>query len=175
MTLSHLPLALLAVFLGCSSARHPDLPKTERLTIAHYKVPCTGEGRLLCMVATTADGAQTLLYDQIEGFTFEWGQRASVLVRIEEVANPMADASSQRMILQTLIKRTPDDSRFELLLEPEDLVSGPDGLTLLRDIRVTDAKHGGPGATPQVSHQQGEFRVTAWLENGVLRMQPKSP
>jgi hypothetical protein len=151
---------------GCSSARHPDLPKTERLEIAHYKVPCSGEGRLLCMLATKPDGERILLYQPIKGFTFTWGERASVQVRMEEVPDPPMDASSIRITLEKTISRTPEPASFTLHLEAGDLVETPKGLTLLRDIPVKFARQGGPGQSGMTP------KMTAKVKDGALWLTP---
>lgn len=109
---------------------------TARLEIAHYLVPCVGVDRQLCMLSTDADGAQSLMYEGVEGFDFEWGQRTTIDVRIEQIANPPADGSSRRLILEDIVQSKVDRTAFDLILEGGDLVYTAHGLSLLGLIDV---------------------------------------
>lgn len=108
----------------------------RELTLAHYKVPCEGVDRQLCLVARDKSGGTELLYDGIEGFDFEWGQRVVVEVREEAVPNPPMDGSSVRLILEDVVNAANDRSSFELDLSPGDLVETANGLSLLGQIGI---------------------------------------
>lgn len=74
-------------------------PNTITLSIAPYKQPCTGVMPMLCMLVAQ-DGAEAqFFYSQIAGFDFQWGHSYEMIVRVDEVANPPADASSLRYTL----------------------------------------------------------------------------
>lgn len=109
---------------------------TRQLELAHFQVPCEGEGRQLCLVGKRSTGETELLYAGIEGFDFEWGQRVTVEIREEAVANPPADGSSVRLILEDVISAKADRTSFELQLAPGDLIDTANGLSLLGLVRV---------------------------------------
>ena len=68
---------------------------TTRLWIKPDLVDCIGEMTQKCMqIAETEDGEYLYFYDQIDGFTFVEGTSYVIDVRIEEVEDPPADASS---------------------------------------------------------------------------------
>lgn len=47
----------------------------------------------------------SLFYDEIEGFKYEEGYRYDLKVRIEKVANPIADASDKKYILLKVVAK----------------------------------------------------------------------
>lgn len=58
-------------------------------------------------VKQNLDDAYTLFYDTIQGFAFEEGYEYEIIVRIEPVANPPADASAYAYTLVELVSQTP--------------------------------------------------------------------
>jgi hypothetical protein len=78
---------------------------TLRLTINHYRVPCTGEGLRLCHLVKFDDQAEwQLFYDPINGFdTYRWGRTYQLIVLRERVENPGQDASSYRYTLSRIV------------------------------------------------------------------------
>ena len=86
----------------------PDTDASKTLYVAHFKVDCVGVGPMECMqVRETPDGDWTMFYDRIQGFDYEEGYEYELRVHTEEVANPPADASSLRWILDEVVSKTP--------------------------------------------------------------------
>lgn len=135
-TLLAMTMALGLTACGADGDTEPGEVETRQLELAHFQVPCEGVGRQLCLVAKTEIGETELMYDGIEGFDFEWGQRVVVEVREEAVANPPADGSSVRLILEDIIDSEADRTSFELQLAPGDLVETASGLSLLGLVKV---------------------------------------
>jgi 6-phosphogluconolactonase (cycloisomerase 2 family) len=107
----------------------PPAPvEVKTLTLQPYRAFCTGVGPSLCYVTET-DGQQTLMYNEIEGFTFEWGTTYELRVRVEPVANPPADSSSLRYVLEEVISAepAPADFTFEISLPPMVITANGDG------------------------------------------------
>lgn len=118
--LSGLLAAATAVLLGaCATAPQPagseEMPaKTESasvektLYISPTLVDCEGVAPQKCMMVMEKpeDGYQ-LFYGNIEGFDFEEGFEYELLVRMEEIENPPADASSLKYTLLQIISKTP--------------------------------------------------------------------
>lgn len=86
----------IAVFLGglCLAAC-----REETWQIEHYKTLCYGLEWSSCLLVDRGDGKQTFEFDSIAGFTYQWGHRYRVRVRITPVENPPADGSSQHTSL----------------------------------------------------------------------------
>ena len=109
--LSSLLAAIAAFALGaCASTIQqpaaPDKPpaKTEAapvektLFVGPTLVDCEGVAPQKCMlVMDNPDAGYQLFYGNIEGFDFEEGFEYELIVRVEEVENPPADASSKKM------------------------------------------------------------------------------
>jgi hypothetical protein len=109
-------LAFFAVIAGCG--------RTEQWVIEHHGAPCTGVGRFMCLlVQMESDGPFQFHHGAIEGFTYRDGHRQTIQVSRHAVLNPPQDGSSERLVLQKLVKSEPVDSeaRFTLTLEPGDL------------------------------------------------------
>ena len=100
---------------GCGgSSDAPDAGKagagadTKTLYVAHHLADCVGVGPMECMlVRDTPDGEWQLFYSQIEGFDYEPGYDYELRIRTEDIADPPADASSIRYILEELVSKTP--------------------------------------------------------------------
>lgn len=56
-------------------------------------------------VATSADGEPQLFYDPIEGFEFSAGTSYVIDVRVTDVEDPPADASSKRYTLVQIVEQ----------------------------------------------------------------------
>jgi hypothetical protein len=92
--------------------------------IASHKVPCHGVGAMLCLTAHDLDsGDQVLFYEDISGFSFQWGVTQTIDVQVHQVANPPQDASSKRYVLERVVERTPvaEGARFQMIV-PGDLI-----------------------------------------------------
>ncbi|MPR36282.1 DUF4377 domain-containing protein [Salmonirosea aquatica] len=106
---------------GCAN-KMPHTSDGLRLTIAHYRVPCQGEGVQLCYLVSQKGGETEFFYDQIEGFVYEWGYNYEIVVEKLKTGEPMADASSfsYRLKKQISKKKAPAGLRFELPLVVND-------------------------------------------------------
>ncbi len=96
---------LLFVF-AFAAACGDDEPNTETWLVEDYLVPCTGVGSQLCNSYETG-GERNLLYGSVEGFEWDWGRDAEIVVRLEDVAEPEADGSSIRYNLDEVVSTTP--------------------------------------------------------------------
>jgi heat shock protein HslJ len=82
--------------------------EVETIFVAPELKECEGVGPMQCMqIATSPEGPWELLYQEIEGFSFEPGSSYELRVRKEQVANPPADGSSLRYILEEVVSTTP--------------------------------------------------------------------
>ncbi|HEU4410868.1 MAG TPA: DUF4377 domain-containing protein [Polyangiaceae bacterium] len=80
----------------------------ETLHIAAERVACVFLGPMQCLqVQREGQTEWRLFYSEIEGFSFEAGNRYTLRVRIEPVADPPADASSLRYVLVEVVSREP--------------------------------------------------------------------
>ncbi len=71
-------------------------------------VECVGVAPQTCLqVKQNPDDTYTLFYDTIQGFAFEEGYEYEIVVRIEPVANPPADASAYTYTLVEVVSQTP--------------------------------------------------------------------
>jgi heat shock protein HslJ len=119
--LSGLLAALAALVLGaCASVTvqpaQPEAPpaKTEvapvekTLFVGPRLVDCTGVAPQKCMTVMDdpANGYQ-LFYGSIDGFDFEEGYDYELVVRVEKVENPPADASNLKYTLVKIVNKTP--------------------------------------------------------------------
>lgn len=72
-----------------------DVEGVTRFWIKPELVDCVGEAPQRCMqIAEAEDGEYLLFYDQIAGFEFEEGISYVIDVRVDDVFDPPADASS---------------------------------------------------------------------------------
>ncbi|MCP4196097.1 MAG: META domain-containing protein [Proteobacteria bacterium] len=80
------------------------------LFVGPEKVECIGEAPQECMlVKGNRDDEYTLFYDSIEGFEHEPGFEYELLVQVEEVENPPADASSFKYTLVDVVDKSAVD------------------------------------------------------------------
>lgn len=93
---------------GCSSSDTDAGGEVVRMWIEPDLVPCEGVAPMECMeVSYTEDGEPQLFYDQIDGFTFSPGTAYVIDVRVTEVENPPADASSLSYELVEVVSEDP--------------------------------------------------------------------
>jgi heat shock protein HslJ len=118
--MQHRLLALLGVVMAtvltlsaCATAQPTEIPvqnqsgTSQIIFIAPELKECVGVGPMECMqMADSKDGPWSLFYNQIEGFTFEPGFLYELRVRSEQVANPPADESSIRYILEEVVSKS---------------------------------------------------------------------
>ncbi len=80
------------------------------LFVGPEKVECIGEAPQECiLVKGNRDDEYTLFYDNIEGFEHEPGFEYELLVQVEEVENPPADASSLKYTLVEMVDNSAVD------------------------------------------------------------------
>jgi len=99
---------------GCSSAGSeaggPEAGSGEvvRMWIEPELVECTGVGPMECMQVAYSEGGETqYFYDSIAGFDYQEGTSYVIDVRVTEVEDPPADASSLSYTLLDVISETP--------------------------------------------------------------------
>lgn len=96
---------LLLLALSCSSAQSEEI---RTIFIADHLVDCTGVSKQKCMlIKENPDEEWTYFYDRISGFDYEEGYTYEVRVKVEDVENPPADASSKKYTLAEVIAKTP--------------------------------------------------------------------
>lgn len=79
--------------------------KEMKITIAHYKIPCSGESVQLCYLIKKNGGKTEFFHDEIEGFDYEWGFNYSIGVEKIIRKKAMADASSFTYKLKKIYKK----------------------------------------------------------------------
>lgn len=105
MRLRSVTYAIVSILLvSCGSS---DDSSTEELSLLSYKQPCFTVGQGLCNIEKSADG-QSLFYNQIDGFSYIWGHRYDLKVRISVNSNLVADGSSHRYELIQVLSDTED-------------------------------------------------------------------
>lgn len=78
------------------------------LNVAGQRAPCTGVAPMLCLQVRTQPGAAWQLhYGEIEGFDWQSGTEYVIRVRETPVANPPADGSSLRWVLEEVLDSGP--------------------------------------------------------------------
>jgi hypothetical protein len=88
----------------------PTTAKGEPLFVSEKRADCMGEGPMKRLQVRPNESAEwTLLYQPIEGFTYEEGNAYELRVERKPTANPPADGSSVRMkLLEVVSKRKVD-------------------------------------------------------------------
>ena len=89
--------------------KQPVAQESEVVTmyVGPELVDCVGVGPMKCMqVKTDPDAEYELFYSQIEGFEFEEGYEYELLVQVDPVENPPADASSLQYTLIEVVQQT---------------------------------------------------------------------
>lgn len=83
-------------------------PDTQILLVGPKKVDCTGMVPMKCLQVRTPEQTNwEFFYQSIEGFAYEEGYTYKLRVRVEDVKNPPADASSKRYILVEVLEKNP--------------------------------------------------------------------
>ncbi|HUM69049.1 MAG TPA: DUF4377 domain-containing protein, partial [Chloroflexota bacterium] len=92
------------------TAAAPTAPAGKEVTwfVGPTLVECVGVAPQTCLqVKQNPDDTYTLFYNTIQGFDFEEGYEYEIIVRIEPVANPPADASAYSYTLVEVVSQTP--------------------------------------------------------------------
>ncbi len=98
---------LLHLFLlSCYSSKTNEMDDNETVTVNFHKSICQGEAYQWCY-QIKEKGAKDweFYYDEIGGFKYEWGYNYILKVKKEKVKNPPQDASSEKWILESIIKK----------------------------------------------------------------------
>ncbi|MGG8496629.1 DUF4377 domain-containing protein [Tenacibaculum sp. TC6] len=106
-------LAFLSLLISCAS--HKQVAE-KIIWVNSTKVPCTGVAPMQCLQIQTGEQLNpdnwSLLYDPIEGFTYQPGMlyKLKVIVQNLDSSTVPADASTQKYILKELLSKQPDVS-----------------------------------------------------------------
>jgi hypothetical protein len=96
-----------AVSAAPSGSADPPAEPGLTLWVGPRLVDCEGEGPMKCMrVRRAAEGDWELLYQSIEGFTFEEGNAYELRVSRTPVDNPPAGGSSVRYALIEVVSKS---------------------------------------------------------------------
>jgi len=105
---------LVSLGLVACSGSAPDESAGEstgdvvRMWVGPERVDCVGVAPMECLqVAYAEDAEPQLFYDEIAGFEHQEGTAYVLDVRVDEVADPPADASSLTYTLVTVVSETP--------------------------------------------------------------------
>jgi len=75
--------------------------------VSGERKPCSGAGAMLCLQVRTEPGAPWQnYYGEIEGFSWQQGVDYVLRIREHTVANPPADGSSRRWVLEEVLDRS---------------------------------------------------------------------
>ncbi len=88
---------------GASVFAIPRIPRFVTLSVMPFKQPCMGVGPMLCLQVIDSAGVRMFFYDAIDGFSYQWGTPVTLSVRVDQVENPPADASSLRYTLADVV------------------------------------------------------------------------
>ncbi len=89
-------------------AKSEAAPVEKTLFVGPSLVDCEGVAPQKCMlVMDNPDDGYQMFYGNIEGFDFEEGFEYELIVRVEEVEDPPADASSLKYTLVSVVNRSP--------------------------------------------------------------------
>lgn len=91
--------------MACAKNEDEQKADTQIFEIDFKKDICIGEGSQWCMrVRKKGEKDFSYFYDQIKGFTYQWGQTCTIEVRVKSNPNPPADGSSLTYELVKTIK-----------------------------------------------------------------------
>lgn len=102
-------LVIVALAVACVPVQ-PEAPSGEVVTfyVGPELVDCVGVGPQKCMlVKTDPDAEYEYFYSQIQGFEHEEGYEYELLVQVDPVENPPADAPSLRYTLIETVGKQP--------------------------------------------------------------------
>ena len=110
--------------INCSAPKNNDLENADTYEVNFHQVICYGEGAQWCMqVKSKNDKDWTFHYDQIEGFKYEWGYKYTVSVDKIKIKNPPQDASSEKWVLKSVLKKEKKAENTTFVLDiPADLI-----------------------------------------------------
>lgn len=90
-----------------TAAPEPAAAEEKTIFVGPIMVDCEGVGPRKCLlVKENPDDEYTLFYDPIEGFEYKEGYEYELLVKVESVEDPPADASSIKWTLLEEVNKT---------------------------------------------------------------------
>lgn len=105
---------ILLLFLACAEEK----PATKVLYVNDHLEDCVGVAPQKCMlVRESEDQDWSYFYDSIEGFSFEEGNSYKLLVQVDQIADPPADAPSLKYTLVEVLSR--EQAVWAALLDKE--------------------------------------------------------
>jgi len=105
--------ALIPLILSIGIIPISDAEESKTILINSYLVDCVGVGPQKCMeVRDDPYSEWNNFYDNIEGFTFTEGYTYELSVKITNIENPPADASSKKYELLEIIKKNPITMKY---------------------------------------------------------------
>lgn len=91
-----------------------DGGEIKTLYVGPEMAECVGVAPQMCLlVRENPEDEYTFFYDNIEGFEYEEGFNYTLQVRVEQVENPPADASSLKYTLVEVVEKTPAEVTLE--------------------------------------------------------------
>lgn len=119
-------------------------------------VDCVGVAPQKCMlIKENPEDDYTFFYDQIEGFEYEQGYEYELIVRVEPVDNPPADASMLKWTLVSITSKTPIAQSGATQLE------GPEWVLLSYINGEGEMTEALPGVKTTAHFQNGELNGNA--------------
>ncbi|MEO0595919.1 MAG: DUF4377 domain-containing protein, partial [Chloroflexota bacterium] len=163
-------LLLLAVSLVSAQESTPEADDdTTLIYISPATQTCTGVGEQDCLVVRFEDeNTLSFFYDSIDGFTYQPDFAYRLRVRITEVENPPADASSLNYELVEVVHQFPaliDDVQWELQSLNGEIVEDPTRYTLL--ISESELFIGADCNRVQGDLERDPFRITTTISTRV--------
>ncbi len=104
---TRIALLLITCFSIISCGVDNDTTSLETKTFASYKTPCVGVSQQLCFITQDGD-VDGYFYDSIEGFDFVWGHTYQLSLKVTDVTDPPADASSLKYSIENVISDIED-------------------------------------------------------------------
>jgi hypothetical protein len=92
---------------ACSSTHKPEGVDLVKMTVNHYRVPCTQMRTQLCYVVKSENQSDwEYLYEGIEGFDYEWGKVYELEVERTYSSGTKSDPSIPKYRLSRVISAT---------------------------------------------------------------------
>lgn len=101
-------LLTIATLAGCGGSEENTEQKT--LSILSQKVICEGLSQRLCLSASGQNDLAAFLpfYEDIRGFTYQWGHNYTLKVKVTDIENPPADGSDMQYSLVSIDSESSD-------------------------------------------------------------------
>jgi hypothetical protein len=97
-------------------------PEQRLLIVLDHRSECFGPFPRACLLSPASiEGQGELLYNHIEGFTYEWGYIYDIIAEEYALSDPPQDASSRRLVLKRVTGkvRVAEGTEFDLVLSGE--------------------------------------------------------